>query len=359
MPVQVRSIRIPQVGDKFASRHGQKGTIGITYTQEDLPVSSANGTLRQASCCIASVFMQHMRLCELRPVLFTCLTTTESLLAQWTAEGIVPDIIINPHAIPSRMTIGHLVECLMSKVAALVGKEGDATPFTSVTVENISAALHRRATTSQPLAAPPLMQVPHRVHRFAGSGRSVCSCRLHDMSACNPPSAIATGHLAVLLGNSSDPQPVCTLSGGSFESKWQSVVGWPCCRRCGYQSRGWEAMYNGHTGRQLQAQIFLGPTYYQRLKHMVDDKIHSRGRGPVQILTRQPVEGRARDGGLRFGEMERDCIISHGAASFLKVGDALAQPHAPLPVIACEMELSDLHDVSLTLLRNYVPSAGL
>ena len=183
--VRVRSTRVPQVGDKFASRHGQKGTIGITYRQEDLP--------------------------------FTC-------------EGITPDIIINPHAIPSRMTIGHLVECLLSKVATLSGQEGDATPFTDLTVKGVSDILFS----------------------------------------------------------------------------------------LGFQSRGLEVMYNGHTGRKLQAQVYLGPTYYQRLKHMVDDKIHSRARGPVQILTRQPVEGRSRDGGLRFGEMERDCMISHGMANFLK-----------------------------------------
>jgi len=183
--VRVRSVRIPQIGDKFASRHGQKGTIGITYRQEDMP--------------------------------FTC-------------EGITPDIIVNPHAIPSRMTIGHLVECLLSKVASLTGDEGDATPFTTVTVDEISRQL----------------------------------------------------------------------------------------QNFGYQKRGFEVMYNGHTGRRMESAIFLGPTYYQRLKHMVDDKIHSRARGPVTLLTRQPMEGRARDGGLRFGEMERDCMISHGVASIMK-----------------------------------------
>ncbi|KAH8599105.1 RPB2, DNA-dependent RNA polymerase II second largest subunit [Bisporella sp. PMI_857] len=183
--VRMRTTKIPQIGDKFASRHGQKGTIGITYRHEDMP---------------------------------------------FTREGIVPDLIINPHAIPSRMTIAHLIECQLSKVSTLRGLEGDATPFTDVTVDSVSKLL----------------------------------------------------------------------------------------RDHGYQSRGFEIMYHGHTGKKLNAQVFLGPTYYQRLRHMVDDKIHARARGPVQILTRQPVEGRARDGGLRFGEMERDCMISHGAAAFLK-----------------------------------------
>lgn len=202
--VRIRSIRIPQIGDKFASRHGQKGIIGMLYKQCDLP---------------------------------------------FTEEGISPDIIMNPHAIPSRMTIGHLLECLLSKVSSLSASEEDrdGTAFSKISIEKITLKLE------------------------------------------------------------------------SF----------------GFQKHGWEQMTNGCTGEKLETPIFIGPTYYQRLKHMVDDKIHSRARGPVQILTRQPVEGRARDGGLRFGEMERDCMISHGAAIFLK--DRLMDQSDSFSVFVCDL----------------------
>jgi DNA-directed RNA polymerase II subunit RPB2 len=185
--IKVRSVRIPTIGDKFSSRHGQKGTCGMLYRQEDMP--------------------------------FTC-------------EGINPDLILNPHAIPSRMTIGQLIECLLGKVTSLRGMDEtvDATAFSRVTVEDISNALHSR----------------------------------------------------------------------------------------GYQRHGNEVLYNGHTGRRLEAQLFIGPTYYQRLRHLVDDKMFSRARGRVTIMTRQPVEGRSRGGGLRFGEMERDVMIAHGSSLFLR-----------------------------------------
>ena len=183
--VRVRNVRVPQIGDKFSSRHGQKGTIGMTYRQEDMP---------------------------------------------WTVEGVVPDIIVNPHAIPSRMTIGQLIECLMGKVAAMAGKEADSTAFSDATVDKVAEALHNT----------------------------------------------------------------------------------------GYQRHGNEPIYSGRTGRMICPRVFIGPTFYQRLKHLVDDKIHARARGKVTQLTRQPMEGRAREGGLRMGEMERDCLIAHGASNFLR-----------------------------------------
>lgn len=183
--VKIRNYRKPVIGDKFSSRHGQKGTIGIILPEEDMPVSS---------------------------------------------NGIKPDIIINPHAIPSRMTIGQLKETLLGKVLVELGLFGDGTSFGNLTIERISKELLK-----------------------------------HN-----------------------------------------------------YEKHGNEVMYNGMTGEQMETSIFMGPAFYQRLKHMVNDKQHARSNGPMVVLTRQPAEGRSRDGGLRFGEMERDCMISHGASSFTK-----------------------------------------
>jgi DNA-directed RNA polymerase beta subunit len=184
--IRIRKNRKPEVGDKVASRSAQKGSIGMIYEHQDMP---------------------------------------------FTKDGIVPDIIINPHAIPSRMTMAQLMECIMGKVSCYLGAEGDATPFNNCGVENIARLLEKT----------------------------------------------------------------------------------------GLERYGNEIMYNGRTGEQIKTEIFIGPTYYQRLKHMVADKIHSRGNnGPIVMLTRQCSEGRARGGGLRLGEMERDCFIGHGTASFLK-----------------------------------------
>ena len=183
--VRTRNVRKPVIGDKFSSRHGQKGTIGNIIHEEDIP---------------------------------------------FTKDGLKPDIIIKPHAIPSRMTIGQLKETQLGKVLVELGLFGDGTSFGTLGIENISQELGK----------------------------------------------------------------------------------------CGYESNGNEILYNGTTGEQLETSIFIGPVFYQRLKHMVNDKQHSRSIGPMVNLTRQPAEGRSRDGGLRFGEMERDCCISHGAARFTK-----------------------------------------
>jgi DNA-directed RNA polymerase II subunit RPB2 len=183
--IRTRCYRKPVIGDKFSSRHGQKGTIGLVMDGKDMPT---------------------------------------------TAEGIRPDIIINPHAIPSRMTIAQLKETLLGRVLIELGYFGDGTSFGEFHI------------------------------------RDICK---------------------ILQG-------------------------------LGYERNGNDILYNGMTGEQLETEIFIGPVFYQRLKHMVLDKEHSRSVGPMVVLTRQPAEGRARDGGLRFGEMERDCMVSHGAARFTK-----------------------------------------
>ena len=185
--VVLRKIRIPEIGDKFASRAAQKGTVGMTYRQEDMP---------------------------------------------WTSSGIVPDIIINPHCIPSRMTINQLMESVLGKSCCIEGDLGDSTAFTSSSV-NIAEKLCKR------------------------------------------------------LGMN------------------------------GFERNGKEMLYNGFSGESM-GMHFIGPVYYQRLKHLVSDKLHARATGPMTTLTRQPLEGRSRDGGLRFGEMERDCMIGHGTSRFLK-----------------------------------------
>jgi len=184
--IRVRDERIPAIGDKFCSRAGQKGTIGILLPEENMPFCS---------------------------------------------NGIRPDIIVNPHAFPSRMTIGHLIESLIGKACVLNGSYGDCTAW------------------------------------------------------------INKGPQQAIFGEMLTKQ--------------------------GFHSSGTEVLYNGMNGKQIEADIYFGPTYYLRLKHMVKDKINHRARGPRTVLTRQTVQGRANNGGLRIGEMDRDAVVAAGMSKFL------------------------------------------
>lgn len=203
--IRIRCLKFPELGDKVAQVSGQKGTIGLVCSQEDMP---------------------------------------------FTADGIIPDIIVNSHAIPSRMTISMLLEVVLGKACCFNGEEGDSTPFSSSSIDIV--------------------------------------------------------------------EKLCD----NLEN-------------CGFERTGYETMYNGMTGEKFQSQIFIGPTFYHKLKHMVSDKIYARGFGSVQMLTCQPTVGRSKLGALRAGEMERDCMIGQGCSNLIV--DRLYEASDPYSVYICDL----------------------
>ncbi len=220
--VKLRQEKIPEIGDKFAAREGQKGVIGLIVPQEDMP---------------------------------------------YTEQGITPDLIFNPHAFISRMTVGYVLELLGAKAAALRGRFTDATPFEE------------------------------------------------------------------------DP-----------EKGFEEVL-----KAYGFKPTGKEILYDGLTGEEIKVRIFMGPVFYKRLKHLASQKIQARARGPIQILTRQPTEGKAREGGIRFGEMERDTLIGHGAAMTLY--ERLVEESDKTTILVCEKCGSIAVDDAIRH-RKYCPVCG-
>jgi DNA-directed RNA polymerase II subunit RPB2 len=201
--IRIRALKFPELGDKVAQVSGQKGTIGLVCPQEDMP---------------------------------------------FTGDGLIPDIIVNSHAIPSRMTISMLLETVLGKACLMEGEYGDATPFSSSSTDIVE-------------------------------------------KLCDRLEAV------------------------------------------GFERSGYEVMYNGMTGERFKSQVFIGPTFYHKLKHMVSDKIYARGFGQVQMLTCQPTVGRSKQGALRIGEMERDCIIGQGCTGLLV--DRLYEASDPYSIYVC------------------------